>query len=288
MPHGSRASQNKNILRVVYEELERIKCPKKDLRNMSTAPLSSFEVYVAKEDFKFHAAHFVAFEGYRERLHGHNYKAGVRVYGSRKISSDGYVVDFGNIKKVTRKVCKELNEHFLCPMLSDVIDIGISEDDQTVSLECQDGSRFVFPKSDCALLPIVHATAEELAIYLWSRLVQGLHAEWLIQRGVHTLEVVVAEAVGQEATFRLEIPKEGLGTNLLDVRTFIMEGRVRPMPCVSAPEGAKGMDDGCKDTKCASCQKTFSEKLQRIADSLNSSGVKDGKTITVTDLEAML
>jgi 6-pyruvoyl-tetrahydropterin synthase len=255
---------------------------------MSTPPLTSFEVYVAKEDFKFHAAHFVAFEGYRERLHGHNYKAGVRVYGSRKISSDGYVVDFGNIKKVTRKVCKELNEHFLCPMLSDVIDITISEDAQTVSLKCQDGSSFVFPKGDCALLPIVHATTEELAIYLWSRLLQGLDAEWLLQRGIHTLEVVVAEAVGQEATFRLEIPKEGLGTNLLDVRTFIMEGSIRPMPCVPGPEGAKVIGDPCKDTKCTSCQKAFSEKLQRIADSLNSSDLKTSKTITVGDLEAML
>lgn len=256
---------------------------------MATAPLnSSFEVYVAKEDFKFHAAHFVAFEGYRERLHGHNYKAGVRVYGSRKISSDGYVIDFGNIKKVTRKVCKELNEHFLCPVLSDVIDIDVSDEAQTVSLKCQDGSSFVFPKSDCALLPIVHATTEELAIYLWSRILQGLNAEWLLERGVHTLEVVVAEAIGQEATFRLEIPKEGLGENLLDVRTFITEGKVRPMPCVSIPGDAKGAGTGCKDTQCVSCQKIFSEKLQRVADALNSSGLKDGKNITLTDLEAFL
>lgn len=40
-----------------------------------------FEVFVGKEDFKFSCSHFVAFEGYRERLHGHNYSVGVRLKG---------------------------------------------------------------------------------------------------------------------------------------------------------------------------------------------------------------
>jgi 6-pyruvoyl tetrahydropterin synthase len=126
---------------------------------------ASFEVYVRKDDFKFHAAHFVAYKGYRERLHGHNYKVGVRVLGSQRIASDGYVVDFGNIKKATRKVCKELNERFLCPTLSDAIEITstvASEygGQETVTLKCEDGSVFSFPLGDCAMLPIVHATTE--------------------------------------------------------------------------------------------------------------------------------
>lgn len=257
---------------------------------MTDTSKSSFEVYVAKDDFKFHAAHFVAFEGYREKLHGHNYKAGVRVYGSRKISSDGYVVDFGNIKKVTRKVCKELNEHFLCPMLSDVMEIEIIDDDDSVHLKCQDGSKFIFPKSDCALLPIVHATAEELAIYLWSRILHGLNSDWLLERGIHTMEVIIAEAVGQEATFRLEIPVDGLGDELLDVRSFIMEGKVRPMPCPSAPSDGGPKTTSCQAGTCSSCQTTLSQQLQRIADALNSPNVwtKEGQTVTVQDLQAML
>lgn len=238
---------------------------------------------MAKEDFKFHAAHFVAFEGYRERLHGHNYKCGVRILGSRKISADGYVVDFGHIKKVTRKVCKELNEHFLCPMLSDVMKITIK--DGNVELVCQDGSRFSFPEDDCAKLPIVHATTEELAIYLWSRILHALNADWLLERGVHTLEVVVAEAPSQEATFRLEIPKEGLGGDLLDVRRFIMGGKVRPMPCASeSATSEKKTGSGCEN--CSSCQANLSAQIQKIADSLNAKGVTRG--ITVAELESML
>jgi 6-pyruvoyl-tetrahydropterin synthase len=156
---------------------------------------ASFEVRVAKDTFKFNAAHFVAFQGFRERLHGHTYTASVRLIGSNKICSDGYVLDYGDVKKVTAKVCKELNEHFLCPMLSDVLRISIEKDPTketqqgSVTIICEDGARFVFPESDCILLPIVHATSEELAMYLWQRILQGLDVDVLRKRGIETLEV---------------------------------------------------------------------------------------------------
>lgn len=40
-----------------------------------------FEVFVAKEDFKFSSSHFVAFDGFRERIHGHNYSCSIRLRG---------------------------------------------------------------------------------------------------------------------------------------------------------------------------------------------------------------
>ena len=47
-----------------------------------------FEVFVGKEDFKFSSSHFVAFDGFRERLHGHNYTCTVRLKGEvRQISA---------------------------------------------------------------------------------------------------------------------------------------------------------------------------------------------------------
>lgn len=82
------------------------------------------------------------------------------------------------------------------------------------------------------MLPIVHATTEELAVYLWGRILGGMNAEYLLQRGIHTMEVIVNEAVGQEAVFRQEIPQGGLQDDL-DVRTYIMEGDIMPMPCQS-------------------------------------------------------
>lgn len=40
---------------------------------------------------------------------------------------DGYLIDFGDIKKVTRSLCKELNEHLIVPTRSDVMQIAVRE-----------------------------------------------------------------------------------------------------------------------------------------------------------------
>eukprot|EP00752_Nemacystus_decipiens_P007350 g6574.t1 len=162
-----------------------------------------FEVFVAKEDFKFSSSHFVAFDGFRERLHGHNYSASIRLRG--QVCEDGYVVDFGVVKKVMRKLCKELNERFLCPMESDALEISLTNTQAVIV--CQDGATFVLPVGDCALLPLVHSTAEELAHYLFTRLLKEFGLHYLHSRGVTDMDVSVAELPRQEATYRGRIPR---------------------------------------------------------------------------------
>jgi 6-pyruvoyltetrahydropterin/6-carboxytetrahydropterin synthase len=119
-------------------------------------------VYVAKADFKFNAAHFVAYEGFRERLHGHNYTVAVH-FEAEGIQADGYVMDFGDIKAVTRRLCKKLNELFLCPAKSDVLEISVNHGQ--LNIACQDGAKFQFPVADAIMLPIKHTTVEELSHY---------------------------------------------------------------------------------------------------------------------------
>lgn len=200
-------------------------------------PTTCFEVHVAKDTFKFTAAHFVAYPGFRERLHGHNYRISVRLLGTRTIGQDGYVLDYGDIKAVTKKVCKEMNEYFICPMLSPVIQITELTDDKgtkSVQLICEDGTKFLFPKEDCAMLPIAHSTTEELAIYMWGKILDELDAEYLLKRGIHTMEITCAEAVGQEAVFRMKIPenvsKEEMKP-LYDVKNYIASGDLIARPC---------------------------------------------------------
>ena len=96
-----------------------------------------YEVQVKSERFKFNAAHFVAFPGYRERLHGHNYTCSVRVFGPLS-ENDGYVLDFGDVKKATRRVCEALNERFLCPCLADAL--AITRNEKNVEIVCEDSS----------------------------------------------------------------------------------------------------------------------------------------------------
>lgn len=149
------------------------------------------------------------------------------------VSADGYVVDFGDIKTLARKLCKELNEHLICPTRSDVllvrtvqlgggggvdgaVAVGASAEKEGASgapleqvcIECEDGASFSIPRSDVALLPIVHSTAEELAHYLWVRLVREYGLRALRARRIVAMSVTVSEAPYQRATFTCELPED--------------------------------------------------------------------------------
>jgi len=155
----------------------------------------TFEVFVGKEYLKFNAAHFIAYPGFRERLHGHNYQVTVRIEG--ELGPDGYVLDFGLVKQATKRVCEALDEHTILPAQSDCL--RITEQGDAVEAVYEDGSRFVFPRGDVILLPIVHTSAEELARY-----VAGQVRSELVAAGARPwkrLEVGVAETRGQSATF---------------------------------------------------------------------------------------
>ena len=85
-----------------------------------------FSININSDNFKFSSGHFVAFQGFRERLHGHNYTVSIHMEGTRR-NSDGYVLDFGDVKEVTKAVCKELNEYLLLPGSSDILDIYVED-----------------------------------------------------------------------------------------------------------------------------------------------------------------
>ena len=134
--------------------------------------MAEFEVVVSKADFKFNCAHFIAYKGFRERLHGHNYQVAVKLTGGGSISPDGYLIDFGDVKKCARFLCSSMNEYFIMPMNSDVLCIDCDADPTQVIISCEDGAHFSFPRSDCLLLPLVHSSAEEICHYLWCRIVR--------------------------------------------------------------------------------------------------------------------
>ncbi|CAE7424025.1 queD [Symbiodinium microadriaticum] len=106
---------------------------------------TSWQVAVALQDMKFSAAHFVAFEGFREPLHGHNYTVGARI-GSKRPQADGYVVDFGDLKKVIRGICKEMDQRTLLPAKSDVLSFCQDSSSDKLEIQCQGGVRMVLPR----------------------------------------------------------------------------------------------------------------------------------------------
>ena len=158
-----------------------------------------YRVVVEKDFLKFSAAHFIAYKGFREPLHGHNYQVSVAISGT--VSPDGYVLDFGIVKEITKRVCHELDERVLVPARSDCL--TVTTDAASVTLVYEDGARFVFPRSDVALLPIVHASAEELSAYVLQRIRDELEPHAV--RGLDELEVGVGEAPGQAAYCRAKL-----------------------------------------------------------------------------------
>jgi 6-pyruvoyltetrahydropterin/6-carboxytetrahydropterin synthase len=154
----------------------------------------SFRVHVTKDYLKFSAAHFIAYPGFRERLHGHNYRVSVAVHGP--LGRQGYVVDFGVVKRIARRLCEQLDERVLIPVQSDCLTVREEGDRVVVRYE---GDEFSFPRGDVLLLPIVHSSAEELAQYLAGELRRALAEEGI--DGLTALEVGVEESFGQSAIF---------------------------------------------------------------------------------------
>ncbi len=156
-----------------------------------------YSVVVSKDYLKFAAAHFIAYPGFREPLHGHNYQVSVKV--EAELGPDGYVLDFGVVKRVAHALCEELDERVILPAASECLTtVRVADGFEVTTAE---GDRFRFPAADVRLLPIAHSSAEELAAYLLGRLRDGLRAE-VGSRGVAALEVGVAEAPGQVAYCR--------------------------------------------------------------------------------------
>src|SRR5262249_19038989 len=113
---------------------------------------------------------------------------------------EGYVVDFGVVKRIARRLCDALDGRMLVPADSDCI--RVEHDGPSVVLRYEN-DEFRFPRADAVMLPIVHSSVEELARYLAGELRRGPVAEGA--SGLTALEVGVEESFGQAAVFRQEL-----------------------------------------------------------------------------------
>jgi 6-pyruvoyl tetrahydropterin synthase/QueD family protein len=158
---------------------------------------ANFSIRVAKENLKFSAAHFIAYPGFREPLHGHNYQVGVYVEGA--LAKTGYVIDFGLIKKLTKEIVDRLDERTIVPGNSDCL--AIDGPTNGVVRIRYEHDEFVLPANDVCIVPIAHSSAEELARYIWDELAAALRARDALTL-VTSMEVSVAEGPGQSAHYR--------------------------------------------------------------------------------------
>src|SRR5439155_25195364 len=165
------------------------------------SPRGRFRVTMRKDDPVYSSAHYITDSGHRcEGLHGHNYRAGVTVEGAIDEES-WWVVDFVALKKLMRRVCDEIDHKVLLPLKNPRLQIA--EEGESVTVAYEGTPRYVFPRRDCALLPITNTTVEMLAEFLTGR-VRG-ELEKLGARGVTAIALEIEENFGQSAFYRLAL-----------------------------------------------------------------------------------
>ena len=131
-----------------------------------------YRVRLDKEYHVFCAAHFITFDGkICEPLHGHNYRVAVEVDGP--LDENQYVVDFIALRDALKAITDDLEHHMLLPLEHPTIHVRVEQREVEVRFEDR---RWVFPRSECALLPMPNTTAELLARYIGKRLLADVEA----------------------------------------------------------------------------------------------------------------
>lgn len=144
---------------------------------------------------KFSACHFIARHEKCGRLHGHTYVISLRLSGER--GDKGMLVDFIPLKRALRSLSDELDHRVLIPALSTQISIQEGAEITIIS----GTKRYVFPKEDVVLLPLIESSAEELARYLMERLRQT----FVIPNNVSHVELGIHEELGQSAWVEVDL-----------------------------------------------------------------------------------
>jgi 6-pyruvoyltetrahydropterin/6-carboxytetrahydropterin synthase len=129
----------------------------------------TYHVRIAKAEHVFSAGHFITFAGHCERLHGHNYRVAVEVSGA--LDSSHLVIDFLLVRAKLLEITTWLDHYMLLPTDHPLIRVKSDSSEVTVTFEAR---RWVFPASDCRLLPVANTTSELLAAYIGNRLLVAL------------------------------------------------------------------------------------------------------------------
>lgn len=164
-----------------------------------TQTVQMFSIEVEKEQLIFSAAHFITFgENICESIHGHNYRVRCRIEGP--LNEHGYVADFIAVRDHLHELVRSLDHHVLLALNHPTIKVDDSSPQEVVVTFAE--RRWVFPRGDCALLPIRNTTAELLAAFLTEKLAPTIRE---IADSACTLEIGVDENEGQWGTCRMSL-----------------------------------------------------------------------------------
>ena len=154
-------------------------------------------IAVAKEDFKFSAAHFLIFpDGSAERLHGHNYRVFVELRAA--LSEHGLVIEFQMIKPIVREIVGRLNERWIVPGEHPVLTAD-QRSDGVWEVHYM-GRYYAAPAEDVLVLPINNTSSENLAGWIGRELRNDLELRFPDVE-LSWLRLAVEETSGQHGVY---------------------------------------------------------------------------------------
>lgn len=156
---------------------------------------------VERQRLKFAAAHMATFADSIEALHGHNYAVSIEVEGD--LQAEGWVTDFGVLKRIGREICDRLDHHFL--LQTDGDRIAARCDGEVWELRFG-AKRYEFPADDVLPLPIANSTAELIAEWFWSEVHAGLSSAGI--NSIRLITIGVEEAPGQAGWYSAPVPSD--------------------------------------------------------------------------------
>jgi len=147
-------------------------------------------------NIRFSSAHIIPEYNKCGRLHGHTYAIHAKIYG--KPSENGIIVDFRLIKNILKSISETLDHRMLIPSESPIVKVL----DDRVEI-VNGGKIYIFPRGDCAILPVKSTSAENLAVYILNEVIKRIKDENL--NNVEEIEIGVDEGFGQGARVRKKI-----------------------------------------------------------------------------------
>lgn len=126
-------------------------------------------------------------------MHGHNF--GVAATLTAPVDENGLCFSYGIFKAKLKRLCDELDEFLILPLLSP--HLNISDEGEFYAVQFND--EFMrFLKSDTRVLPLRNVTIEELARYLLDRLLSDDAVEEI--SSIQRASVRVCSGPGQSAS----------------------------------------------------------------------------------------
>lgn len=144
-----------------------------------------------QKGIRFSSAHTTPELGKCERLHGHTYAVHCVILGTQ--NRKGIVYDFVDITRALREIAEEM-DHLVIVPTKGAPRIKVQEKDGSVYMQIK-GRRYMFPRDDCALLPIASSTAENLCQFYLQQLVRRTKPP----REVRSIRLGIDEGYGQGA-----------------------------------------------------------------------------------------